>query len=69
MGVQIQHGMDSQVAKEKILLRNCANNWGLVLRHVPQHKEREILEGRMLLDQVHMLIAISPKYDQLNLFA
>ncbi len=29
-----------------------------VLRELAQHKESEILEGRMLLDHVHMLIAI-----------
>jgi putative transposase len=32
------------------------------LRELARHKESEILEGRFLLDHVHMLIAIPPKY-------
>ncbi len=35
---------------------------GPVLRELAQHKESEILEGTMLVDHVHMLIAIPPKY-------
>ena len=35
---------------------------GPVLRELAQHKESEVLEGRMLLDHVHVLISIPPKY-------
>ena len=33
-----------------------------MLRELAKHKESEILERQMLLDHVHMLIAIPPKY-------
>ncbi len=35
---------------------------GPVLRELAQHKESEVLEGRMLLDHVHVLISIPPKH-------
>src|SRR5258707_2238209 len=36
--------------------------FGEIRRELAQHKGSEILEGRLLLDHVHMLIAIPPKY-------
>ena len=35
---------------------------GPVLGELATHKESEILEGRLLIDHIHMLIAIPPKY-------
>ena len=35
---------------------------GSVLRELASHKESEILEGHLLVDHVHILIAIPPKY-------
>ncbi len=33
-----------------------------VLRELAYHKESEILEGKLMIDHVHMMIMISPKY-------
>ena len=35
---------------------------GPMLPELARHKESEILEGSLLIDHVHMLIAIPPKY-------
>ncbi len=35
---------------------------GEVFRQLAQRKESRILEGHLMLDHVHMLIAIPPKY-------
>jgi putative transposase len=48
--------------RRKKLFEELRKELGPVLRELAQHKESEILEGRMLLDPVHMLIAIPPKY-------
>jgi putative transposase len=48
--------------RRKKLFGEIRRELGVVLRNLAQHKESEILEGRMLLDHVHMLIAIPPKY-------
>jgi putative transposase len=43
-------------------LEELRRELGPVLRELAQHKECEILEGKLLVDHVHMLIAIPPKY-------
>ncbi len=48
--------------RKKKLFEELRRDLGPVLRELAQRKESEILEGRMLLDHVHMLIAIPPKY-------
>ena len=48
--------------RRKKLFEGLRKELGPVLRELARHKESEILEGRMLLDHVHMLIAIPPKY-------
>jgi putative transposase len=53
--------VSEEKARRKNSLRNC-EDLGPVLRELAKHKESEILEGRMLLDHVHMLIAIPPRY-------
>lgn len=35
---------------------------GTVLRELARHRESEIEEGHLLVDHVHMLISIPPKY-------
>ena len=46
----------------KKLFGEIRRELGPVPRELAQHKESEILEGKMLIDHVHMLIAIPPKY-------
>ena len=48
--------------RKKKLFEELRKELGPVLRELAKHKESEIPEGRMLLDHVHMLIAIPPKY-------
>jgi putative transposase len=48
--------------RKKKLFEELRKELWPVLRELAKHKESEILEGRMLLDHVHMLIAIPPKY-------
>ena len=48
--------------RKKKLFEELRAELGPVLRELARHKESEILEGRMLLDHVHLLIAIPPKY-------
>jgi putative transposase len=48
--------------RKKKLFGELRKELGSVLRELARHKESEILEGRFMLDHVHMLIAIPPKY-------
>jgi len=48
--------------RRKKLFGEIRRELGPVLRELATHKESEILEGRLLIDHVHMLIAIPPKY-------
>ncbi len=48
--------------RRKKLFVEIRRELGPVLRELARHKESEILEGRLLLDHIHILIAIPPKY-------
>jgi putative transposase len=48
--------------RKKKLFGVLRKELGPVLRELAQHKESEVLEGRMLLDHVHVLISIPPKH-------
>jgi putative transposase len=48
--------------RRKKLFVEIRQELGPVLRELATHKESEILEGRLLVDHIHMLIAIPPKY-------
>ena len=48
--------------RRKKLFVEIRQELGPVLRELATHKESEILEGRLLIDHIHMLIAIPPKY-------
>ncbi|MCD6290541.1 MAG: IS200/IS605 family transposase [Anaerolineae bacterium] len=48
--------------RKKRLFVELRRELGPVLRELAEHRESEILEGRMLPDHVHILIAIPPKY-------
>ena len=48
--------------RKKKLFEGLRKELGPVLRELARHKESEVLEGRLMLDHVHMLIAIPPKY-------
>ena len=48
--------------RRKKLFVEIRRELGPVLRELAVRKECEILEGNMLIDHIHMLIAIPPKY-------
>ena len=48
--------------RRKKLFVEIRRELGPVLREVATRKESEILEGNLLIDHIHMLIAIPPKY-------
>jgi len=48
--------------RKKKLFGVLRKELGPVLRELAKHKESEVLEGHLLLDHVHMLISIPPKY-------
>ncbi len=48
--------------RKKQLFGDLRRELGAVPVHAAQHRESEILEGRMVVDHVHILISISPKY-------
>ena len=48
--------------RRKKLFGEIRRDLGAVLRTLASQKESEILEGMLMVDHVHMLIAIPPKY-------
>ena len=48
--------------RKKKLFGELRKELGPVLRELATHKQCEILEGKLMIDHVHMLIAIPPKY-------
>ena len=48
--------------RKKKLFKELRPELGQVLRELALHKESEIEEGYLLVDHVHILIAIPPKY-------
>jgi putative transposase len=48
--------------RKKRVFQDLRRELGSVLRELAQHKECEIEEGRLLVDHVHILISIPPKY-------
>jgi putative transposase len=48
--------------RRKKLFGEIRRELGPILRELAKHKESEILEGKMMVDHVHMLISIPPKY-------
>lgn len=48
--------------RKKALYGQIRNQLGPVFRELAWQKESEIVEGRLVVDRVHMLISIPPKY-------
>ena len=48
--------------RKKLLFGQIRRELGPVLRELARQKESEILEGHLMVDHVHMLISIPPKY-------
>ena len=48
--------------RRKLLYSELRKHLGEVFRTLAQHKESRIEEGHLMVDHVHMLISIPPKY-------
>jgi putative transposase len=48
--------------RRRTLYERLRRHLGEVFRKLAEHKESQILEGHLMPDHVHMLIAIPPKY-------
>ncbi len=62
MGLQVPCGLDSQMQAEGIYTQSSGSIWGKLFKTLAQQKESKILEGHLMVDHVHMLISIPPKY-------
>jgi len=65
VGVQIPRGIYTEVPEEDAVrdTEEVSRKYlGEVFRQLAQQKESQILEGHLMPDHVHMLIAIPPKY-------
>jgi putative transposase len=56
------HVVFIQKCRRKTLYTQLRQHLGEVFRNLAQQKESRILEGHLMPDHVHMLIAIPPKY-------
>ena len=61
MGLQVSCGVDSQVSKKK-MYGPLRKELGAVFHELARPKEGQVVEGHLLLDHVHLLISIPPKY-------
>jgi putative transposase len=48
--------------RKKTLYGQIRRELGPVFRELARQKEREIIEGHLMVDHVHMLLSIPPKY-------
>ena len=48
--------------RKKKLFKELRQNLGEVFRELARQRESEVLEGHLMVDHVHMLIEIPPKY-------
>ncbi|WP_285800448.1 IS200/IS605 family transposase [Escherichia coli] len=59
---QAQVVVQTNRATSKMLYGQLRNHLGEVFRNLAQQKESRIEEGHLMVDHVHMMIAIPPKY-------
>ena len=48
--------------RRKKLYKELRQELGQVMRDLAQQRQSEIIEGKLMIDHVHMLISIPPKY-------
>ena len=61
MGLQIPYRFDPEVQEEDDLVE-LRKHLGEVFHTLAAQKESKIIEGHMMIDHVHMMISIPPKY-------
>jgi len=48
--------------RRKVLYGSVRKHLGKLLRELARHKECEVEEGHLMVDHVHMLVSVPPKY-------
>ena len=61
VGVSVSRGVHPEVSEEGDL-RRLAPVSGNVLRRLAQRRESEVEEGHLMVDHVHLMLSIPPKY-------
>src|SRR3981081_4505044 len=61
MGLQISHSFHTKV-RRRTLYQQLRMHLGEVFRGLAKQKESRIEEGHLMVDHVHMMISIPPKY-------
>jgi putative transposase len=61
MGLQMPRDLHPEAPAQETV-RGIAQASGKVFRRLAAQKKREIFEGHVMPDHVHMMIAIAPKY-------
>ena len=61
MGVQISCGIHPEVSAE-VAVSGAAFALGEMFRELTRRRESEVVEGHLLVDHVHMLLSIPPKW-------
>ena len=61
MGLQVSCGVDSEVP-EKGTIRESQEGARAHHQGVARQKESEVLEGKLVVDHVHVLLSVPPKY-------
>ena len=61
MGLQVSCGVDSEVP-EKGTIRESQEGDRAHHQELARQKESEVLEGKLVVDHVHVLLSVPPKY-------
>ena len=54
--------------RKKVIYVELRRYLGEVLRRLAQHRESEVEEGHLMVDHVHIMLSISPKYSVAQVF-
>ena len=54
--------------RKKVIYGELRRYLGEVLRRLAQHRESEVEEGHLMVDHVHIMLSISPKYSVAQVF-
>ena len=62
VGVQVSYRVDTKIQTEKAVCIPIRDDLGQEIRRLAACRECRVLEGHMMIDHVHMLIEMPPKY-------
>ena len=61
VGLQVSCGVDPKYRK-KVLYGKLRRELGPIIKELARQKESEVVEGKLVVDHVHVLLAVPPKY-------